>query len=121
MNWTTVLILAAVVAAFLLLKRVGQISTKAAREFIKHGALVIDVRSPGEFGGGHLQRAVNMPLSDIERLIERKVKDKNQVLLLHCQSGVRSGLARKKLIALGYSNAFNIGSYGRALRVVDGV
>lgn len=121
MSWTTVLILAVVAAAFLLLRRMGQISAKAAREYIRCGALVIDVRSPGEFGGGHLQRALNMPLSEIETLIARKVKDKNQVLLLHCQSGVRSGLAKKKLIALGYANTFNIGSYGRALRIVDGV
>jgi phage shock protein E len=120
MDWTTILILAAVVAAFLLFKRVGQISAKAAREYIKHGALVIDVRTAAEYGGGHLQRAVNMPLPEIEPLITRKVKDKDQVLLLHCQSGVRSGLAKKKLIALGYPNTFNIGSYGRALRVVDG-
>jgi rhodanese-related sulfurtransferase len=47
------------------------------------------------------------------------VRDKNQALLLHCQSGVRSGVARKKLIALGYPNAFNLGSYGRAMQIVN--
>jgi phage shock protein E len=120
MDWTTFLILAALVVAFLLLKRVGQISKRAAKEYVRQGAVVIDVRSAEEYGGGHLQRAVNMPLAEIETLIARKVQDKDQVLLLHCQGGVRSGLAKKKLIALGYAKTFNIGSYGRALRIVDG-
>jgi rhodanese-related sulfurtransferase len=40
------------------------------------------------------------------------------VILLHCQSGMRSGVAKKKLNALGYSNAYNLGSYGRAAEIV---
>jgi rhodanese-related sulfurtransferase len=48
------------------------------------------------------------------------VKDKNRVLLLHCQSGARSKVARKKLIALGCPNTFNMGSYDRAARIVSG-
>jgi rhodanese-related sulfurtransferase len=46
------------------------------------------------------------------------MKDKNRALLLHCQSGMRSGVARKKLKALGYPNAFNLGSYRRAEEIV---
>jgi rhodanese-related sulfurtransferase len=42
------------------------------------------------------------------------VKDKNQVLLLHCLSGTRSAMAKIKLKKMGYPNAFNLGSYGRA-------
>jgi rhodanese-related sulfurtransferase len=52
--------------------------------------------------------------------LPRRVRDKNQALLLHCQSGMRSGVAKKKLKALGYANAFNLGSYGRAAQIVDG-
>jgi rhodanese-related sulfurtransferase len=42
------------------------------------------------------------------------------VLLLHCHSGMRSGMARKKLVALGYTHAFNLGSYSRAVQIVKG-
>jgi len=42
------------------------------------------------------------------------VPDKSQVLLLHCASGMRSGMAKSKLNGMGYINAFNLGSYGRA-------
>jgi phage shock protein E len=97
-----------------MMKKAAQISPKNAREHLKHGALVIDVRSPGEFNSGHLPAAINIPLDEIETALPRRVKDKNQVLLLHCASGMRSGMAKKKLNGMGYANAFNLGSYGRA-------
>ena len=57
--------------------------------------MIIDVRTAGEFVAGHLPIAVNLPLSEIETNLARRVKDKNQVLLLHCQSGARSGAPRR--------------------------
>ena len=120
MNWTTPLILVAVFAAFLLYRRSGLISVKDARDLLKNGALVIDVRTAGEFVAGHLPFAVNMPLNEIETAITRRVKQQTQVLLVHCQSGMRSGEARKKLIAMGYPNVHNLGSYARAVSIVRG-
>jgi rhodanese-related sulfurtransferase len=120
MNWTALLLLAALLVVFLLYKRSGLITVKDARAYLKNGALVIDVRSAGEFVAGHLPVAVNLPLNEIETSLSRRVQDKNQVLLLHCQSGARSKAARKKLIALGCPNAFDMGSYDRAERIVSG-
>jgi phage shock protein E len=114
MNWTPLLIVAAVLAIVFMMKRAGQISVQDALAHLKNGALVIDVRSPGEYNSGHLPTAINIPLDEIETALPRRVKDKNQVLLLHCASGMRSGVARQKLKAMGYTNAFNLGSYGRA-------
>ena len=48
------LVVAAVVIGFILLKRLGQVPAEVARGYLKHGALVIDVRSAGEFNSGHL-------------------------------------------------------------------
>ena len=118
MNWTTTLIIAAIVAVFFMIKRSAQISPKDALEKLKNGALVIDVRSPGEFGSGHLTKAINIPLDEIETALPKRVTDKNQVLLLHCASGIRSGIAKSKLKAMGYVHAFNLGSYGRADEIV---
>jgi phage shock protein E len=118
MNWTTILIIAAVVAGFFMMKKSGQILAKDALEKLKNGALVIDVRSPGEFNSGHLPVAINIPLDKIETELPRRVKDKSQVLLLHCASGMRSGMAESKLKGMGYANAFNLGSYGRAENVL---
>ena len=120
MNWTTLLVIAAVVAVFFMIKQSGQISAKDALERLKSGARVIDVRSPGEFSSGHLDLAINIPLDEIETELPKRVNDKNQVLLLHCASGMRSGMAKSKLQGLGYTNAFNLGSYGRAEKIVNG-
>ena len=120
MNWTTILIIAGIVVIVFMIKKTGQISANDALEKLKSGALVIDVRSVGEFNSGHLAKAINIPLDEIETALPKRVKDKNQVLLLHCASGMRSGMAKTKLIGMGYTNAFNLGSYGRAEKIVNG-
>lgn len=120
MNWTALASAAAIIAAFFIFKNSGLVSIKQAQDYLRNGALVIDVRTAGEFVGGHLPIAVNLPLSEIDANWARRIKDKNQVLLLHCQSGVRSGQAKKKLIALGCPHVFNMGSYSRAARIVSG-
>ena len=120
MNWTALFVIAVLLTAFLVFNRAGLISIKDARAYLKKGALVIDVRSAGEFVAGHLPIAVNLPVNEIETSWSRRIKDKNQVLLLHCQSGLRSGDAKKKLIALGCPNTFNMGSFARAKRIIGG-
>ncbi len=51
-NWTPLLMIGGVALAVFLLKRAGQISAKDALAHLKNGAMVIDVRSPGEFRFG---------------------------------------------------------------------
>jgi rhodanese-related sulfurtransferase len=119
MTWISLSIAIALLLVLLFLKRGHRISPKAASDYLRNGALVIDVRSAGEFTSGHLPKAVNIPLSEIDSVISRKVSDKNQVLLLHCQSGMRSKQAVTRLKALGYQNAFNLGSYRRAAEALS--
>jgi len=118
MKWTTILIIVAVVAILILRKMAGRISTKDALGYLHQGALVIDVRSSSEFNAGHLSTAINIPLDEIDTALPRQVQDKNQVLLLHCQSGMRSGVAARKLKGMGYTNVFNLGSFSRAKEIV---
>ena len=119
MNGTTLLLIAAVGVVVILLKKSGQIPARDAVEKLRNGALVVDVRSPGEFNAGHLARAINIPLDEIETALPKHVKGKDQTVLLHCASGMRSGLARRKLKGMGYPNVFNLGSYGRAESIVN--
>jgi rhodanese-related sulfurtransferase len=118
MTWISILPLISLLAVVLAVKRSGRISRKAAAEYLRNGAVVIDVRSAGEFTAGHLPMAVNIPLSEIDTVIARKVNGKDQVLLLHCQSGGRSGAAQRRLKALGYEHAYNLGSYARAAQII---
>ena len=119
MSWSTVLIIGLFLAVFLGLKRLGLVSADAARAYLKQGALVVDVRSAEEFKAGHLPDVLNIPLGEIQDSLPRRVTDKNQVLLLHCLSGTRSGLARRELKSMGYANVFNLGSYGRAKKILN--
>lgn len=118
MNGTSILIVAAIVAVVFILKKAGQISPKVAREHLQNGAWVIDVRTANEFNSGHLPQAINIPLDQIETAVPGRVKDRNRVLLLHCLSGTRSGMAKRQLKNLGYPNVFNLGSYNRAKAIV---
>ena len=118
MKWTVLLVIAAMIVIVFLLKRGGEIPAAEARDQLQQGAVVIDVRSPGEYNGDHLQGAINIPLDVIESAVPQRVQDKSQVLLLHCQSGVRSAMAMRKLKAIGYTNVFNLGSLERARDIV---
>ena len=119
MQWILPLVFGLAILIYILIKRASQITAQEARALLAQGAMVIDVRTPGEFVSGHLRTADNLPLNEIEFLITRRVQDKNRPLLLHCHSGIRSGIAIKKLKALGYTNVHNLGSYGRAVAIVN--
>ena len=119
MDWIIVAITLALLLAYVFLRRNGQISADAAAAHLKNGAVLIDVRNPDEFGTGHLNGAINVPLPQIDSLIGSHVKDKDQVILLHCQSGMRSGMAKNRLNSLGYTRVYNLGSYQRAAHIVE--
>ncbi len=112
------IVIVGAVAAFLLLKRVTQVSPATAREWLDKGALVIDVRSEGEFQERHLPGTINIPLNRLGDEITQRATNKEQPLLLHCLSGTRSTLGTSTLKKLGYHHVFNLGSYGRAQKVL---
>jgi phage shock protein E len=116
----TWIIIAVVVAAFLLLKRLSQVTPATARAWLNKGALVIDVRTEAEFRERHLPGTINIPLDRLGDEIARHASNKEQPLLLHCQSGTRSGMGTSALKKLGYRNVLNLGSYGRADKILRG-
>lgn len=119
-SWVGFLVVLVLGLAYMWMKRSGQISSKEATDYLRNGAMLIDVRSINEFESGHILQAYNMPLDRIEVIVPSAVRDKNKVLLLHCSTGVRSGIAKKKLEDMGYKKVFNLGSYQRASKIVMG-
>jgi len=120
MDLTTIFVIVIAVGAFLIYRQSGLVNVDLARQYLKSGAVVIDVRSPREFESSHLQGALNVPMGQLRHDIGTHVPDRKQVLLLHCLSGTRSGMARRTLKGLGYANCYNLGSYGRAQQIVEG-
>ena len=120
MKWILLLVIVAFVLFALKLRAAGTISAAAAREHLKQGAPLVDVRTVAEYDAKHLTNTINIPLDQIGEALPRRVPDKSQVVLLHCRSGRRSGMAEQQLRALGYTNVFNVGSYERAEKLVIG-
>lgn len=70
--------------------------------------ILIDVRSRREFRENHLNGAINIPLPDVKRNIEKIIKNKNKKVLVYCQSGIRSAKAVEIMEDLGYMQAYNL-------------
>lgn len=76
----------------------------------------IDVRSPAEYAGGHVEGAVNIPHTEIAERIAEITENKDAIIHLYCRSGRRSGIAQEALKKLGYSEAVNDGGYEEVLK-----
>jgi phage shock protein E len=108
-------------AAFVAMSEVearAELSETEAREYVKHGVLIVDVRTVGEFNTRHLTNVVNIPLAEVKQKLPGMLTNKSEVVLLHCRTGRRSGIAEGELRALGYTNVFNIGSFERAQKIL---
>ena len=82
---------------FNLFQRNPAISTSELAEKLKDSITLLDVRTPEEYRGGHIAKAVNVPLNKINRY-----QGKEKQVYVICQSGVRSKQAAKLLIKMGY-------------------
>ncbi|NNE04289.1 MAG: rhodanese-like domain-containing protein [Xanthomonadales bacterium] len=74
---------------------------------IEQGALILDVRSEGEFAAGHLEGAVRVDYTDTEALAAAIGDDPERPVVLYCGSGRRAGIAQSALEELGYTEVFN--------------
>ena len=80
------------------------------QEAIASGGLLLDVRSPGEFSGHHLDGALNIPVGELgSRLSE--LGDKERAIVVYCASGARSKAASQMLIQKGYTSVYDLGSW----------
>ena len=61
---------------------------------------------------------INLQLNELDSTVPKLAQRKDQILLLHCKSGLRSQLAAQRLKRQGYAKAFNLGSYSRAARLI---
>ena len=110
--WLTYAVPVALVVAFLLFKRLGQMKPEDAHRLVKEGAKLIDVRSPGEFSSGHLPGAVNIPLHEVGAKAS-KLGAKDKPVVLYCASGARSAVARSVLKGRGHTQVHNLGPMSR--------
>lgn len=85
-------------------------------KLISEGAVIVDVRTPGEYSSGHVKNSINVPLDKINGKIEM-LKKKNKPVVACCASGMRSGSATAILKRNGIE-AYNGGSWTSVRRYV---
>jgi phage shock protein E len=82
---------------------------QSIQEILKHPSLtLIDVRSPMEFSDEQLQKAINIPLDQVQSRID-EIMELPKPLVLFCRSGARSGMALSILKQAGMQDVFNGG------------
>lgn len=79
-------------------------------ELIEQGAIIVDVRTKGEYASGHVKGSLNIPLDQLEYNL-KKFKSTEQPIITCCASGMRSGSAKGLLKSKGYTNVHNGGSW----------
>ena len=79
-------------------------------ELVKEGAIILDVRSKGEFAGGHIKGSINISVDTLKINLD-KLKNKNKPIITCCASGMRSASAKSILQANGYTKVYNGGGW----------
>jgi hydroxyacylglutathione hydrolase len=69
-------------------------------------ALVVDVREPAEYDGGHLPGAMSIPQAELALRLEELPRDRD--LLIVCEGGNRSARAARFLKQAGFSRVTNL-------------
>ena len=78
-------------------------------QLVKDGAIIIDVRTKGEYQQGHIKGSQNIPLDILLGNVSKLNKDKT--IITCCASGMRSAQAKNILISKGFSKVHNGGGW----------
>lgn len=79
-------------------------------ELVKEGAIILDVRTKGEYNNGHIRGSVNIPVEQLAKNLH-KLKDKKKPIITCCESGMRSSSAKGILTSNGFTNVHNGGRW----------
>lgn len=77
------------------------------QELLDKGILV-DVRTPEEFGAGHLENAENVNWYEPDFMEHFSAVDKDKTIYVYCKMGGRSAKAQEKLKSMGYKHVVNL-------------
>lgn len=95
-------------------KNYKNINNEELENIIKNNknALILDVRSVGEFRSGHIPKAKNIPVQEISSQINNLEVYKEDDIIVYCASGGRSSSAANILSKNGFNKVYNLGGIG---------
>ena len=74
---------------------------------LPEGTVVIDVRTPAEYAGGHLEGATNIDIEASTFASKIAKLDKNTPYFVYCHSGNRAGQAITAMKSAGFTKLTN--------------
>lgn len=92
------------------LKKLLGLKTTNYAQLMQDGAMIIDVRTPGEFSSGHIKNSINIPVDKLPHQLN-KLKSKEKPIITCCASGMRSAAARNILKSNGFAYVYNGGAW----------
>ncbi|OCN03626.1 CoA-disulfide reductase [Erysipelotrichaceae bacterium MTC7] len=75
---------------------------------LDESTMLLDVRTPKEYAGGHIPGSVNLELDTLRDHVDKLPKDKETPIVVYCQVGQRAHYALCLLDQLGYKNLYNV-------------
>lgn len=79
-------------------------------QLVKDGAIILDVRTRGEYAGGHIKGSINISVDQLSNNLNR-LPNKEVPIITCCASGMRSASAKSLLKSKGYVQVHNGGSW----------
>ncbi|MBK7234056.1 MAG: rhodanese-like domain-containing protein [Saprospiraceae bacterium] len=83
---------------------------------VKQGAIILDVRSKGEYQGGHIKGSINISVDSLGSNLNKLKKDKP--IITCCASGMRSASAKGILKSNGFTEVHNGGGWSSLLNKI---
>ena len=78
-------------------------------QLVKQGAIILDVRTKGEYQHGHIKGSQNIPLDMLPNQYSKLKKD--ETIITCCASGMRSTSAKNFLQSNGFLKVYNGGGW----------
>lgn len=112
-NYQSYILPVAIIIFFLYrIYRFKAIKNKLPR-LLSEGAILIDVRTKGEYAAGHNPQSINIPMDELNS--QSKKLDKSKTIILCCASGTRSGMAVAIMKKNGFKDVMNAGPWTNTL------
>lgn len=91
------------------IRGIKEVGTVEALQLINHkDAVIVDVREPNEFVGGHLLNAKLIPLGELKARVGELEKYRERPIVVVCRSGQRSKIGSAQLKNRGFTQAYSL-------------
>ena len=72
------------------------------------GALILDVRTPGEYSEGHVPNAINISHNELASRLSELHSPNDRPIVVYCKVGSRARMAAKVLEGAGYTDLYHL-------------